>query len=456
MAKKKKKKLKMKKKAFIILIVGICAVALISEIVLMMTIFSKKKGKPGSVKKSGGYNTNTGLVINSRGNAYRLMRYVEYGPVSAQLHEFGYDKYGRRTVEIVYQAVRTEPGKELSDAELKQSVASKNIYDYDKNNRMTKAVVFKNNVETVYTYEYDPEKGYLKSILFETSGSAEGPQIEKSFNERGMVISSRLDNASSKRFDTDSVGHITEEIRVGETGESIMFFHDLKYEGTAPEYGTLISRKIKNNTIVDTDYWGQASDRIEEYDSEGRVLRVKTDGIATPQLEYVYDEQGNILREISRVDYAYDGHYTASKSRTCKYIDSGLLTEEYEKNNSGYTWGNNGTKTTTIEYGEKDRVLRKTVRKDNEKDDTSWEYDYDDNGNLTQIREIKGDAERITAQFEYVCADIPKENLTQEDRRASGKEYDRRTRMDPMESVFNMPAYFTEKRWGETYCFSGQ
>ena len=58
--------------------------------------------------------------------------------------------------------------------------------------------------------------------------------------------------------------------------------------------------------------------------------------------------------------------------------------------------------------------------------------------------------------FEYVCADVPKNNLTQEDLRRMGKEYDVKTRMDPKDSVFDMPVYYSERRFGETYYYGGR
>ena len=457
MAKKKKKKLKMKKKTFILLIAGICAVALIAEIVLMTMVFSRKK--PGSEKqKERKHKTETGLIVNPEGNACRLLKYVEYGPTSAKLHEYSYDKYGRRTVETNYQAVWVEAGRDPSESDMKLYVESEIVYEYDDDDRMIKAIVSKNKDKTVYTYEYDENEGYLKGIYCET-GDSEERRLIKAFNERGLLVKETADGEAYKRYELDGKGHVIAVVREGVTGDSPMFAHELEYEYDNAKYETLKKRTVKNQTAVEGVYGGYSStsDRWELYNEDGSTKSIGTEYGGIEMFNYQYNELGLLVMETRyNAEYEYRDKLGTS---TYAYNDKGLPLEEYEEINE---WGSllRQKTTTTYQYGEEDRILRKTLTVEYPQQkktvETVWEYEYDADRNPLKIVEIKGDAERVTERFEYVRADVPKKNLTQEDLRRMGKEYDMKTRMDPKDSVFDMPVYYSEKRWGEAYYFAGR
>ena len=463
MAKKKKKKLKMKKKTFILLIAGVCAVALIAEIVLMTMFFSKKKSgddKPKARK----YTTETGLVVNPAGNAYRLLKYVEYGPTSAQLHEYSYDKYGRRTVETNYQTIRVESGQDPSESDLTLYVESEILYTYDKDDRMTRATVTKNKTKTVYTYEYDDAEGYLKNIYMEAEDSKDGKILLKSFNERGLLVKVKTGNAAYKRYELDKDGHVIAELRDGRDEEIVVFVHELEYEFGNTRFDTLKKRTVKNKSVVEVGEFGGYSsynDQVEKYNEDGTTQSINAVDLKYDLVRYTYNEQGQLLKESKFYSESYgDTGSAKTGEHRFDYNDSGLPVEEYEETVSYYFKGVNEKKTTSYVYGDNDRLLRKTytviLPRDKKEQTTEWEYTYDDFGNPLKVVEIKGDAERVMERFEYVCADVPKNNLTQEDLRRMGKEYDVKTRMDPKDSVFDMPVYYSERRWGETYYYGGR
>lgn len=461
MAKKKKKKLKMKKKTFILLIAGICAVALIAEIVLMTMIFSKKKSGDDKPKERK-YTTETGLVVNPAGNAYRLLKYVEYGPTSAQLHEYSYDKYGRRTVETNYQTIRVESGQDPSESDLTLYVESEILYAYDKDDRMIRATVTKNKTKTVYTYEYDDAEGYLKNIYMETEDSEEGKILLKSFNERGLLVKVKSGGTVYKRYELDKDGHVIAELRDGRDGEVVVFAHELEYEFGNTGFDTLRKRTVKNKSVVEVGEFAGYSyynDQVENYNADGTTQSISTVDLKNDIVRYTYNEKGQLLKESKFYadSYGFDTSSFKTGEHRFDYNDSGLPVEEYEET-VGYYF--NEKKTTSYVYGDNDRLLRKTntviLPRDKKEQTTEWEYTYDDFGNPLKVVEIKGDAERVMERFEYVCADVPKNNLTQEDLRRMGKEYDVKTRMDPKDSVFDMPVYYSERRFGETYYYGGR
>lgn len=461
MAKKKKKKLKMKKKTFILLIAGICAVALIAEIVLMTMIFSKKKSGDDKPKERK-YATETGLVVNPAGNAYRLLKYVEYGPTSAQLHEYSYDKYGRRTVETNYQTIRVESGQDPSESDLTLYVESEILYAYDKDDRMIRATVTKNKTKTVYTYEYDDAEGYLKNIYMETEDSEEGKILLKNFNERGLLVKVKSGGTVYKRYELDKDGHVIAELRDGRDGEVVVFVHELEYEFGNTGFDTLRKRTVKNKSVVEVGEFAGYSyynDQVENYNADGTTQSISTVDLKNDIVRYTYNEKGQLLKESKFYadSYGFDTSSFKTGEHHFDYNDSGLPVEEYEET-VGYYF--NEKKTTSYVYGDNDRLLRKTytviLPRDKKEQTTEWEYTYDDFGNPLKVVEIKGDAERVMERFEYVCADVPKNNLTQEDLRRMGKEYDVKTRMDPKDSVFDMPVYYSERRFGETYYYGGR
>ncbi len=434
---KKRKKRKMKKKTFILMIVGVCAVALIAEIVLMTMIFSGRKNR-NRVR----HTTETGLITDTKGNAFRLMKYVEYGPSSAQMHEYAYDRYGRRTVERTYQAIRAEAGKKPPEADLTHALESEINYEYDKQDRMTKATVYDSTGKRIYTYEYDEEKGYLKNIYIGTEGSKDGIILERSFNERGLLMKQRNADGSYKSFELDECGHIIAEYREKESGDVLVFSHTLWYENPMySEYEALTGRKINNNSTVEGIYG--TTDTVEEvYTTDGRT--VSAGGSTT----YSYNAEGLLVGE------SHGG--AEGIRRTIKYNEKRLIAEEKEKRGS---YRNAATRTTAYEYGPEDRLLGKTLTVEEPLQEpvvTEWVYEYDRYGNPKTVRERKGDTERVSEEFTYACVDIPAKNFTQEDLRRKGASYDRKTRMDPKDSVFDMPVYYSEKRWGEAYYFAGR
>ncbi len=116
-----------------------------------------------------------------------------------------------------------------------------------------------------------------------------------------------------------------------------------------------------------------------EYDDMGNLITqisVDEDGIQCDYKKYIYDEDGNMIQEI-----AGDNDIDASIERMYVYKD-GLLASDR------FYFSNGSTDYNEYEYNDKGELIgKKHINEENGYVYRTWEYEYDSEGNLTEMRD---------------------------------------------------------------------
>ena len=140
--------LNISKKKFIIIVCSVCALAVIAEVILLVSVFGKRDKTPAKEKK---------ITPGESGQVYRLVAKVELGTDFGELYEYAYDLRGNRIQEVSYYAVRKDGIEDYFNGSLRGRVYSYTTFSYDSEDRMTESKKSCENKVYIDSYTYDGE-----------------------------------------------------------------------------------------------------------------------------------------------------------------------------------------------------------------------------------------------------------------------------------------------------------
>jgi len=305
---------------------------------------------------------------------------------------YTYDALGRMTL----ATPATVSGSSYTPTTNAENVA----YTYDTTDRLSTITTD----STTYTFVYD-------AFGNTTSISAGSNQLAGyTYNAyNGKLATMSYGNGASVKYDYDTLDRV-EKIWYKESGESA---YTLAYE-----------YKYDSNGYLHT-FFDYVSDQVTtyRYDSAGRLCEYYVNSASEDGkqsfLDYAYDEDGRVVSQYYRQDYAYSGGYeTALITTGYTYDDNdgSLKTESISLNtyqlNTGYTYDNLGRlekKIQTLQHSvlnQSSVITQRYTYKSNgantslqisdmtstvtnngiEQSKTEYTYEYDSNGNITRIK----------------------------------------------------------------------
>ncbi|MBC6314039.1 DUF6531 domain-containing protein [Listeria grandensis] len=357
---------------------------------------------------------------------------------------FDYDANNRMTTVRNRKDAETKYEYDANSNLIKATNASGNStkFEYDKNNNQTKVITADQKVQSFQydlkgneisqknqdgrsiTYKYDAlnnqvykgfdDKQYQYSYNTEnqvTSVTDTKSQATLTYNQYGDLISYTDQNQNMVQYQYDSIGR-----RVGLTypdGIQTKYEYDLNdnlvkvstgndiTNYTYDILGNLLSTILPNGSV--TSYSYDANNQIEQ------LKTVSKNGTIMSNIEYAYDERGNISSENATIDgintlktYAYDEEEQLLSSTHV----SGSTTKEYS-----YLYDQVGNKLAATETIA-GIVTNKQYKFDNknalieEKGGLGVDYSYDATGNVSQKRYANGVVEKFAYDTEGMLLSV--------------------------------------------------
>ena len=271
-------------------------------------------------------------------------------------------------------------------------------FEYENGGRLTKVVGFDGTAYLTNTYDED---GRVVSQEYSNGASITADyddenRINRFTDESGNVISYMYDengrviyvSSGEREFlnEYDEVGHLVKQT------DSEGYVYETEYDSKGRVIKVIYPDKTFEETAYSDKgkpYFVKSRDGLSvyfEYDENGNVTKY-TDK-AGNVCEYLYDNAGNLVTytdfEGNKWNYEYD-----ENSHLSKAIDPEGNESEFTYDKAGkiisYTSPIGGT--TRYEYSKGGQLLKEI------EDDGTTEYSYDVNGNVSEIKDKKGNTE---------------------------------------------------------------
>ncbi|MDO4564628.1 MAG: InlB B-repeat-containing protein, partial [Clostridia bacterium] len=254
-------------------------------------------------------------------------------------------------------------------------INQKNIFDYDDDDNLTSVTDGRNNTTT---YTYDNKHNLL------TSTSPEDVVTSYTYNEKGQVTETTVGN---------STHYIAAQTEYAQASALVTAVTDAR--------GNKVSYNYDNNTRLQTTVT-DANNNVSTYSYGNATSMLRLASLTstdTGKVEYTYDTYGK-LTEISRGRTDYKFTYDAwSRNKTTKVGSVTLATNNYDSYGrlTSVVYGN-GFKV-EYEYDELDRTS-KIYQKANSSSSSvlTYRFIYDNEGNLYELRNYKT---QRSSFFEY-------------------------------------------------------
>jgi RHS repeat-associated protein len=245
-------------------------------------------------------------------------------------------------------------------------------YSYDANGNLLSS----GEGDSTYEYVYD----YLNRVTDVTQTFADlDPAI---LFHRGYDAASRLTSSSAtvgltddylNTYTYDTLGRLTQLSQTSQSGGNAVTNKRVDFDYNAASQLTVLSRYASLNTaspVADTEYG---------YDDAGRLISIGHTATATGSTfeethSYTYD-QANRVASYANVygDFSTDYGYDATDQLTSEDLPGGSVDYTYDSNGNRQS-----VNSTDYEVGPYNRLLSDGV----------YDYEYDDEGNLTQKTSI--------------------------------------------------------------------
>lgn len=370
------------RKWFIAGILGLAAVVVAAEVMLLTGVFNKKDKKKNTEKV-----TPTAEVVKpTEGNETTVTPTPDDGMVTVY----------RETVRYFMYNDQPYPGVEMT---------------YNESGLMTEyREADQNGKEYAHIrYEYDEEDRLIKTERIEADGET-SETVTRSYNQAGQILEiiyrpSENQHVSPERevYEYDGKGRKIKEAMYGMDPE--IFEYEIDY--------------VYNEDGLMTDYYwhGAYGDSTEhyhyEYDAAGhetKSTKEQADGSFKTGTEKKYDGKGNVILDIL---YSEDGQWVAT--RMYDYDGDGNLTARYDLASEEPNADNYSSKT-VYSYDEKGRLVRETMYYRDGEVLNDQGHVYDENGCL--VKDVNYNPDGTIAGYighEYMAFSIPYEKLTDED-----------------------------------------
>ena len=440
--------LNISKKKFIIIVCSVCALAVIAEVILLVSVFGKRDKTPAKEKK---------ITPGESGQVYRLVAKVELGTDFGELYEYAYDSRGNRIQEVSYYAVRKDGIEDYFNGSLRGRVYSYTTFSYDSEDRMTESKKSCENKVYIDSYTYDGE-GLLSGFRNEMQdGKGETTSLsETSLDGEGRLLTENHSDGTGLRYTYDENGGLITEIEYHPGYEVVLNNYTLTYGKNGR-----LEKRAKLDEKGDQWWW-------EDYDERGNVVSAQikdwrsTNGTDS-RTAITYDQNGNMLT-YERHDYVADYYGSCNYGNVFEkydYDEAGRLVKsdiDYDVPTEGRMMFQNtsSTRITEYEYDEETgRLIRTKYRFRNMDVAERYEekeYKYDQNGNLTEIWVSDGITPlRLCTVFKYEEMTVLEECFSDEDRRQKELSYDESNILFPGDSMEGYPLRKKHTAWGEVY-----
>lgn len=306
--------------------------------------------------------------------------------------EFGYkvkssfDTYGNKTSETDAKGIKKTYEYNLANQLQKilfESETSIN-YQYDKDdNIISKKIILSNGASQDYSYDYD-ELGNLTEAV----GSL-NHKIVNEYDENSNNVKTILPNGNTLTWIYDAKDRM----------KSVAYNGNPTYSYTYDKNG--------NETSVLYSKEGRSKNRT--YDSSNRVVKQEDRGGTQ---EWKYSASSDKLKEFLLIheDFVLKNTFQYNELNQNIIVSDGELNYRFDYDERGniktFTTGNGGG--SSLKYDDKGLIQQLAVGMINGKDITDETYEYDANGNRTQIKYRDGK----TISYEYSKLDqLEKESL---------------------------------------------
>jgi len=228
-------------------------------------------------------------------------------------------------------------------------------YKYDENGNMVKKTEYDHNGDILDEYEYRYDVS--GNMVYDGFGG-----MTYEYDEKGVVVKSTSGSGDLIEYEYNKSGLLAEEIRYRNGNIHCRFKY--KYD----KYENLLNKKYyySDNDEISTD-------TKYKYDKYGNLIE-QAEYISKTEYNYknnyLYDEKGNILQELS-------GDIV---TRECSYDENGNMTEE--KHIVMYDDGTTDERKTLYEYDGHRNKVRETSYGYYGEFDYEWKYEYDEKGNF--------------------------------------------------------------------------
>ena len=286
---------------------------------------------------------------------------------------------------------------------LSENAHDKDVYTYNEYGLLCKS----ESENGVFEYEYDQNKRLVKELY---NGSMTN---EYEYDSKGNIIKHTSWWGSYPQFGYeyayDDQGRMIREVVL--RGNPDFNILELSYttDYTYDQDDNMTSSTVtyQNGSTARTDY---------VYDENGNLIREERGAVV---VEYVYDDKGNILEEKNNsttVQYTYDqnGHLTQkiSKDLTSGYVNYSFIyeydgngnvikeTQESQMNGpykgvTSYTYDKNGT------------LIQKALSYNSNGNDYAQNFVYDSHGNLIEYTQASAGGQTYVSKMEYQLVYVP-------------------------------------------------
>ena len=399
-----KRKIRLSRRTFIVVILSVCAVALVTEIALLIHSFAKKKSA-SKVSEEQNYDGYIWLLVEETDSRLGTCKY-DYDDlgrcIRVEYNGFFYADRSRpfceiTTVEYVYQDGEPVTILTYPDPQFFESRRRKTYFN------SSGTAIYDARYQRLYVEETDEYSDELR-VMDERSYDENGYEtLDRSFYE-GAVFSEIVS-------EYDRYGHTILRRIVWNNGENVDF---VRFRGTCDSLGRVYEIRDKN---------GELCTRIEYNDDGGYKEAYYHNREVEPYREVWYNAGGEAVREESNGEVVFRREATKQGGyRTIEKESHGALTEEFDQRGlliahdfvyyveSGAQEGMNSYRMT---YDDAGRLIREECSlSDGTKHLILVKYSFDSYGNVI-AEKWSGTDEHGNKTYRYIPVKLTDEQLAE-------------------------------------------